>query len=773
MALIKCKMCGGDLVLQTGSAIAECEYCGTVQTVPAADNEKKLTLFNRANRLRYGCEFDKAAGVYEAIVADFPEEPEAYWGLVLCKYGIEYVDDPATGKKIPTCHRSSFESVMENDNFQQVLENSDVTARKLYREEAKQIEELRKGIIEVSAKEEPYDIFICYKETAEDGQRTLDSVLAQDVYGALTEKGYRVFFSRITLEDKLGQEYEPYIFAALNSARVMLVFGTDYEYFNAVWVRNEWSRFLELIAKGEKKTLIPCYKDIDAYDLPKEFSKLQAQDMGKVGAVQDLLRGIDKLIEPAAVTVTKDNGVDVAGLLARGDEALQLKEWEMASSRFDLALMADPNSADAYVGKLMAERRLNERKELGKGTKSLQKSLNYREAIRCADDAMKQELEQYEQNIRRTKRKRRETAIKAACATFATAVVVFLAGWAVVNWMYEDAVADYRSGASSPQEAYERFEKFSWYKEDEGLMWLAAAGMGAPEKAEGLWPKELRLTDATIDHFFNRPATLDESQIERIEFEGTIETNTPANFAGCSALKELDLPEGVRSIGTSAFSGCESLRRVTIPGIVDTIGASAFKGCSSLTEIVIPEGVTTIEASAFEGCGALKEVVIPEGVKTIGAYAFQNCGALKMISLPQGLERIEGFAFAGSGLESVMIPERVTAIGDRVFFMCASLQRVGVSKGVIEIGPFAFALCSRLEEIDLPETLERIGSSAFNGCGSLEKVVIPESVTEIDWYAFEKCDQLKEVYCAAEKRPSGWASNWIPSQVKVVWGAET
>ena len=301
-AIIKCKMCGGDLLLTEGSTIAECEYCGTTQTVPSQDDEKKLIQFERADRLRRSCEFDKAAGVYESIVADFRQEAEAYWGLVLCKYGIEYVDDPATGKKIPTCHRSSFESIMEDPNFDQVLENADVLARKVYREEAKVIEEIRKGIIEVSDKEEPYDIFICYKETAEDGQRTVDSVLAQDIYDALTDKGYRVFFSRITLEDKLGQEYEPYIFAALNSAKVMLAIGTDYEYYNAVWVKNEWSRFLKLMEKDKGKHLIPCFKGIDAYDMPKEFNKLQAQDLGKVGAIQDLLRGIDKLIaaKPAA-----------------------------------------------------------------------------------------------------------------------------------------------------------------------------------------------------------------------------------------------------------------------------------------------------------------------------------------------------------------------------------------------------------------------------------------------------------------------------------------
>ena len=257
MAVLKCKMCGGELTIDTGSTICECEYCGSKQTIPGTDDEKRLKLYERANRLRFECEFDKAAGVYEAIVADYQDEAEAYWGLVLCKYGIEYVDDPGTHKKIPTCHRSSFESVMDDANFELVMENSDTLARGLYREEAKRIEEIRKGILEVSSTEEPYDIFICYKETTEGGQRTIDSVIAQNVYEELTERGYRVFFSRITLEDKLGQEYEPYIFAALNSAKVMLAFGTSYEYFNAVWVKNEWGRFLQLIAAGQKKTLIP------------------------------------------------------------------------------------------------------------------------------------------------------------------------------------------------------------------------------------------------------------------------------------------------------------------------------------------------------------------------------------------------------------------------------------------------------------------------------------------------------------------------------------
>ena len=368
MAVIKCKMCGGDLQILEGSSVCECEYCGSKQTVPTLDNEKKMTLFTRANRLLRNCEFDKASGVFETIVVDFPEEAEAYWGLVLCKYGIEYVDDPGTGKKIPTCHRSSFESVLDDQNFEQACENADAIARRLYREEARQIEELRKCIIELSGREDPYDIFISYKETDANGDRTLDSVIAQDIYNELTEKGYRVFFSRISLESKLGTEYEPYIFAALNSAKVMLVVGTDYDNFDAVWVKNEWSRFLKLIASGQKKTLIPVFKNMDAYDMPKEFAKLSAQDMGRVGAMQDLLRGVEKLIPRKTAATEKvtekvvektviqsEGSMKTDAAIKRGKLALEDGEWEKAKQYFDQALTLDAECAEAYFGIALAE----------------------------------------------------------------------------------------------------------------------------------------------------------------------------------------------------------------------------------------------------------------------------------------------------------------------------------------------------------------------------------------------------------------------------------
>ena len=422
MAVLKCKMCGGELSFDEGATVCECEYCGSKQTIPNVDDEKRVKLYERANRLRLNNEFDKAYGVYESIIAESSEEAEAYWGLVLCKYGIEYVDDPSTGDKVPTCHRSSFDSVMEDANFELVMENADPVARSVYREQAKAIEEIRKGIIEVSSKEEPYDIFICYKETDENGDRTVDSLIAQDTYDALTEKGYKVFFSRITLEDKLGQEYEPYIFAALNSAKVMLVFGTDYEYFNAVWVKNEWSRYLQLMAKGEKKTLIPCYKNLDAYDIPKEFARLQAQDMGKVGALQDLLRGIEKIIPLSKAPVAEKvhtsvtaNTATVDSLLKRAFIFLNDKDWSSAEEYCEKVLDIDPENAQAYLGELMAELRVSKKYDLKNCKQPFDTQRNYEKVLRYGDAALTSEMKGYIKHINdRNKEEQRNTAYNKA-----------------------------------------------------------------------------------------------------------------------------------------------------------------------------------------------------------------------------------------------------------------------------------------------------------------------------------------------------------------------
>ena len=362
MAVFKCKMCGGTLDVSDNQSVAECEYCGTKQTLPTAQDESLQKLFNRANVLRMKSEFDKAAELYEKIVQTKQDEAEAYWGLILCKYGIEYVEDPKTLSRIPTCHRASFSSVVADEDYKSALSYADTLQKTIYESEAKEIDRLQKEIIDISRNESPYDIFICYKETDADGKRTQDSVIANEIYHQLTAEGYKVFYAAITLEDKLGTEYEPYIFAALHSAKVMLVVGTKPEYFNAVWVKNEWSRYLHLLKSDRSKLLIPCYREMDPYELPEEFAHLQAQDMSKIGFINDLVRGIKKVVEKEEekpvekeVITTATGSASVQALLDRGFMAIEDREWAKADEFFEQALNLDAKNGNAYLGKFLVQ----------------------------------------------------------------------------------------------------------------------------------------------------------------------------------------------------------------------------------------------------------------------------------------------------------------------------------------------------------------------------------------------------------------------------------
>ena len=370
MTIIKCKMCGGDIELTADKTFGTCEFCGSTTTLPRIDDEQRAAAFNRGNHFRRIGEFDKALAVYERIIRENDTDAEAHWCAALCRFGIEYVEDPATYEWIPTCHRASFDSFLEDVDYKAALEYSDGLTRRQYLRDGAKIAEVQRGILATSQNTEPYDVFICYKESDDSGNRTRDSLMAQDIYYQLTDQGHRVFFSRITLEDVVGAQYEPYIFAALNSAKVMVAVGTKPEHFSAVWVKNEWSRFLALMRKDHSRVLLPCYRDMDPYDLPEALSVLQSYDMSRIGFIQDLIRGVDKVVKagknapvPASVIVPtaepmviqQSASTNTNALVKRGNMALEDSEWKKADDFFEQALNQDAELAGAYLGKFLAE----------------------------------------------------------------------------------------------------------------------------------------------------------------------------------------------------------------------------------------------------------------------------------------------------------------------------------------------------------------------------------------------------------------------------------
>lgn len=462
MAIFKCKMCGGALELSGNQSVATCEYCGTQQTLPKLDNEKKLALFSRANNLRLKSEFDKAAGIYESIIAEFRDEAEAYWGLVLCKYGIEYVDD-GKGNKIPTCHRTLPVAIMEDDDFQQACEYADITAKIIYRDEAKAIDKIQKKILNIALNEEPYDVFICYKEVDDiTGSRTEDSLIAQDIYAELLKDGYRVFFSRVSLRDVAGTEYEPYIYAALSSAKIMLAIGTKHDYYDAVWVKNEWSRFISMMGANSSKVLIPCYKNMDAYDIPKEFNNMQALDMGDVTFFGSLTESIERIIDKTRGKVIKEtsflnnDNIDVAPLLENGFNFLEDRNWDKADEFFEAVLNKDPKNANAYLGKLLADLEISKFEKLSSFYTTFSDNKNYVKIMRFADSELKEKVKNCNKIIaRRMDEARKKDLYENALEIMESATT---------EQMFENAgymfieVMDYADAKEKSQECFEKGE---------------------------------------------------------------------------------------------------------------------------------------------------------------------------------------------------------------------------------------------------------------------------------------------------------------------------
>ncbi len=304
MALLKCKMCGNNLDIPEGSTVCECNFCKTKQTLPRLDNAQTLTMLSRATLFRQRCEFDKAEKIYSQNLDTSSPDPELYWSMALCRYGVEYIDDPISGKKTPICHRAHKQTILEDENYLRALQLADSEQRELYRKEAQYIGGMQKKVLEIAAREEPFDVFICYKELDDEKNRTPDSTLTQEVYDQLTKQGFRVFCIQSTLQGMPSTEYEPYIFSALNTAKVMIVIGTKPEYFNAVWVKNDWNRFLMLMREHPEKRMIPVYRDMDPFAIPDALSIYPALNMSKISFLSDLVQEIQTTLEKAKAKET-------------------------------------------------------------------------------------------------------------------------------------------------------------------------------------------------------------------------------------------------------------------------------------------------------------------------------------------------------------------------------------------------------------------------------------------------------------------------------------
>ncbi|MBQ8356783.1 MAG: leucine-rich repeat protein [Clostridia bacterium] len=762
--IFECKNCGAALEAN-GRSVAKCIYCGYEQTLPKKASDVRVNLYNRANHYRRNSDFDKAMEAYERILREDATDAEAYWSLVLCRYGIEYVEDPATKRHLPTVNRMQRTAVFADEDYKSALKYADGEQHKLYEQEANAINEIQRGYLSIAQSEDPFDIFICYKESDASGRRTQDSALATDLYHELEREGFKVFFSRITLEDKPGVAYEPYIYAALNSSKVMVVLGTKPEYFNAVWVKNEWSRYLTLIRNGARKHLIPAYRDMNPYDLPEEFSHLQALDMSRLGFMADLVHGIKKIVgAPATASPAASEPMtvrtEIAPLLKSGFAYLEQGDFDSAGEMFDQVINRAPSNARGYLGRLMTELRVTDVSGLSE-CNPFDQNHNYTQIMRYGDDTLKAEMRGYLQDIRtRKENKRKEEIYVKACEAqsdgdYKTAAGLFksISGYKDADQLIKECREHSKKkrkktgddGQEDAQKKKEAMEK----REDLFIM------IGFLLIAIGLLIMCIQDIVATANDTVSKNFTL-----LRFPLYG-IGAVAVAITGFCSKSIGKYITTCVSSYGhTKRVFHFGRFMLVVLIGILCAgigIAASAIADSAIATrtsdgftykqrddgttikkcenphgDIVIPESingipVVEIKKNAFKDEDNLTSVTIPASVKKIGDYAFYSCNTLTTVTFAEG--------------------SQLTMIGDYAFQSCILLTGIEIPASVTEIKTFAFANCRRLATVLFAENsaLTVIGVDAFNDCRTLTSVTIPHTVTNISVAAFEDCAELSEV----------------------------
>ncbi|MBR3879193.1 MAG: leucine-rich repeat protein, partial [Clostridia bacterium] len=281
--LERCRTCGG--VLERRGDYFVCQSCGHKYEVDITDNATLIDKEHAWSVFR-SMDFEKAIDLFESIVSKQPDNYEAHWGLALSMAEVFFTLDKDKNKMIPTMLSISESSFVENKNVQKAISLAPKAISEGYAEVAAYIEKVRVEWIEKASKQAPFDVFISFKASdGEDKHKTSDLDAARDIYDILRDQKYNVFFSPITLKGKAGEEFEPYIYNAIQTAKVMIVYGEKAEYYTSTWIKNEWSRYKKMIESGKKHkdSLFVVSKGVKPEDISPSLVRgreiLHADDM--------------------------------------------------------------------------------------------------------------------------------------------------------------------------------------------------------------------------------------------------------------------------------------------------------------------------------------------------------------------------------------------------------------------------------------------------------------------------------------------------------------
>ncbi|WP_444433061.1 leucine-rich repeat protein [Ruminococcus sp.] len=247
------------------------------------------------------------------------------------------------------------------------------------------------------------------------------------------------------------------------------------------------------------------------------------------------------------------------------------------------------------------------------------------------------------------------------------------------------------------------------------------------------------------------------SGLTSVTLPETLTTINYRAFGDCTSLESIEIPDSVENIAEDAFSYCTKLNNVKLPlgwnkvhdssGVKWTGDESPFVGCTALKEVTLPEGMTTVPKQAFRELTSLETVVLPDSIKTISAYAFYGCTGLKNITFSKNLETISSNAFYNcKSLSTLNLPNSLKTIGDYAFYGCSGFRMLNFNQDLESIGSYAFYGCNGLVSMVLNENLQTLSNDAFSNCANLTAARVPKSVTSFGADSFYNCPKLT-IYC--------------------------
>ena len=194
--------------------------------------------------------------------------------------------------------------------------------------------------------------------------------------------------------------------------------------------------------------------------------------------------------------------------------------------------------------------------------------------------------------------------------------------------------------------------------------WIVDGEMYTPDMPDGIeYIGSLGVNDQPTNETFTIPSSA--RHLER-------------TFDGWTKLKSITIPSGVTNIN-GICNWCNELESITFVNgcpLITAIPANTFSYCRALKSIQIPQNVTTIGSEAFYDCSSLTSITLPNTVNKIGNSAFSSCDNLASINIPEGVTELPNYVVSSAAITEFVIPSTVTKVGYSLCSGCNNLTRI-------------------------------------------------------------------------------------------------